>query len=85
VLNDRLRELRDADIVTAGSDGHRLTHDGDSRRRALAPVADLGEALDEAHRPLAAKLNSLTPNACAAWRTCGISISSAPRLHSAVR
>jgi DNA-binding HxlR family transcriptional regulator len=40
VLNDRLRELRDADIVAAGSDGYRLTPDGDSLLRALAPVDD---------------------------------------------
>jgi DNA-binding HxlR family transcriptional regulator len=40
VLNDRLRELRDADIVAAGSDGYRLTHDGDSLLHALAPLDD---------------------------------------------
>jgi DNA-binding HxlR family transcriptional regulator len=39
VLNDRLRELRDAKIVTAGRDGgYLLTPDGQSLLRALTPL-----------------------------------------------
>ncbi len=39
VLNDRLRELRDADIIARGSGGgYTLTHEGQSLLRALAPL-----------------------------------------------
>src|SRR5437763_11840842 len=39
VLNDRLRELRDAGIITPSrGDGYRLTPEGLSLLRALAPV-----------------------------------------------
>jgi DNA-binding HxlR family transcriptional regulator len=38
VLNDRLRELRDAGIVTAKGDGYQLTRDGHSLLRALTPL-----------------------------------------------
>jgi DNA-binding HxlR family transcriptional regulator len=39
VLNDRLRELREAGIVTAGRDsGYQLTPDGHSLLGALAPL-----------------------------------------------
>src|SRR5262249_6563105 len=38
VLNDRLRELRDAGIVTLDGDGFRTTREGAQLGRALAPL-----------------------------------------------
>jgi DNA-binding HxlR family transcriptional regulator len=38
VLNDRLRELRDAGIVTADEGGYRLSREGTSLLEALAPL-----------------------------------------------
>jgi DNA-binding HxlR family transcriptional regulator len=38
VLNDRLRELRDARIVTAEPDGYALTGDGRDLLQALTPL-----------------------------------------------
>ncbi|QIS03515.1 transcriptional regulator [Nocardia brasiliensis] len=38
VLNDRLRELRDARIVTAAPDGYQLSPDGVDLVAALAPL-----------------------------------------------
>jgi len=39
VLNERLRELRAAGIVDAGSDGYRLTHEGRRLLEAYQPLA----------------------------------------------
>ena len=38
VLNDRLRELREAGIVTAGTDGYLLSTEGRDLLEALAPL-----------------------------------------------
>jgi DNA-binding HxlR family transcriptional regulator len=38
VLNDRLRELREADIVDADAGGYRLTREGRALLDALAPL-----------------------------------------------
>jgi DNA-binding HxlR family transcriptional regulator len=38
VLNDRLRELREAGIVAAGADGYTLTGEGRRLLDALAPL-----------------------------------------------
>jgi len=38
VLNDRLRELRDAEIVTGGAGGYRLTDEGAKLLDAIAPL-----------------------------------------------
>jgi DNA-binding HxlR family transcriptional regulator len=38
VLNDRLHELREADIVTADQSGYKLTDDGRNLLEALGPI-----------------------------------------------
>jgi DNA-binding HxlR family transcriptional regulator len=38
VLNDRLRELREAEIVAGGAGGYRLTDDGAKLLDAIAPL-----------------------------------------------
>jgi DNA-binding HxlR family transcriptional regulator len=38
VLNQRLRELRDAGIVDTGAGGYRLTDEGQRLLRALSPI-----------------------------------------------
>jgi DNA-binding HxlR family transcriptional regulator len=38
VLNDRLRELREADIVDADAGGYRLSREGHELLEALAPI-----------------------------------------------
>ncbi len=38
VLNDRLRELREADIVDADAGGYRLSREGEALLEALAPI-----------------------------------------------
>jgi DNA-binding HxlR family transcriptional regulator len=38
VLNDRLRELREAEIVTGGAGGYRLTDEGAKLLDAIAPL-----------------------------------------------
>jgi DNA-binding HxlR family transcriptional regulator len=43
VLNDRLRELREADIVELGDDGYRLTTEGRRLLRAFRPIHDWAE------------------------------------------
>ena len=40
VLNDRLRELRDAAIVELEPDGYRLTTEGDQLLQILGPLDD---------------------------------------------
>jgi DNA-binding HxlR family transcriptional regulator len=40
VLNDRLRELRDADIVALGPGGYRLTDEGHALLEAYGPLQD---------------------------------------------
>lgn len=43
VLNTRLAELREADIVGPGADGYRLTEQGDALRAALMPLNQWAE------------------------------------------
>ncbi len=38
VLNQRLRELREADVIEAGTDGYRLTYEGRRLLDAYAPL-----------------------------------------------
>ncbi len=40
VLNDRLRDLREAGIVESGPDGYRLTDEGQRLLEAYQPLAD---------------------------------------------
>jgi DNA-binding HxlR family transcriptional regulator len=50
VLNQRLHELRDADVLEAGSDGYRLTDEGRRLLDAYAPLSAWAERWAERMR-----------------------------------